>query len=83
MQAGLFMDDKEIEVDVLRRIWHTPSGAYLEVAPDEDGPDAFIKLRTTTKDSVGYFGKIDVTFTKQFAKVLGEALIATAAELKG
>lgn len=67
-------------MDVVRRVFVLGEPVHLEVGP---GPDGFgVELRTGDAKSAEYFGTIEITFDKDLARVLGEALIACAGEVE-
>ena len=66
--------DKPI-VDIVRRVYvPDEGGVHIEIAPDETGEA--ITIQTPDAKSEEWFGKFSITVTKQYAYVLGHALIA-------
>ena len=65
--------------EVHRRIYIDDEGVYINVGPDTDGLGC-VEISTKDKKSIEYFGEVRLTFDKQFAKMLGQALIAAASE---
>jgi hypothetical protein len=65
-------------IEVLRRV-HIDQH-FIEVGEWPDSPDC-LELRTTG-ESIGYFGKLNLTLSPDAARQLGHALI-DAAEEKG
>ena len=64
-------------IDVIRRVCHDSKGYFMEVAPDAE--IGAVMLRTVAGEhSEGFWGVIDVTFDREFARALGQALIAAA-----
>jgi hypothetical protein len=70
----------KVEVEVIRRVFEAHSqGACVEVGPWPDSTDC-VELRTVGKESVDYFGPLNLSMSKEFAAALGEALIAASKE---
>jgi hypothetical protein len=67
-------------VEVVRRVWNTDEGSVcIEVGEWPDSPD-YLELRTVSDKSIEWFGALNISMPPEFAKALGEALIAAAAE---
>lgn len=70
--------DSKYSTDVLRRVFDNTEGACIEVGPDNDGLG--VTICTPDSRSVAYFGVLRITVAPEFARQLGEALIAAAKE---
>lgn len=67
------------ELEIVRRIWIEGSGAYVEIG-DYAYARNCLELRTTDDESQQYFGKLSLVMDAGTAKMIGEALIASAKE---
>jgi hypothetical protein len=63
------------ETEVIRRI-HDAHG-FLEIGTSPDSP-IYIQLRTTSPESIEYWGELDLNLLPDLALALGQALIAAA-----
>lgn len=66
-----------VSTQVIRQIFDEDDGVCIEVGPWPDDPDA-LELRTVGKKNTDWFGKINLSMSKEFARELGKALIASA-----
>jgi len=64
--------------DVTRRVWVENESACLHIQPYPDAPDTALEIATLTNDSITYFGKVSIVMSKDYARALGEALIAAS-----
>jgi len=69
-------------VEIVRNIYDDTFGACLSVGPDADGLGGLVRIFTSGKVSEDYYGNLDVTLPYEQAKMLGEALIQAADEMK-
>lgn len=67
-----------VSTEIHRRVYGDREGAFIEVAPA--GGD-LIRLATVSKQSIDWFGKINLTIEAEMAKQLGAALIAAAKDM--
>ncbi|KAF1011078.1 MAG: hypothetical protein E5299_01499 [Burkholderia gladioli] len=70
---------KEVFTEVIREVWI--EGARIRVSQDEELSGVLV-TNEGHKDSEDWFGSIRFTMTYDFAKALGEAIIAAAEEGK-
>jgi len=63
--------------DVIRKVWVEDENAHLELRPYTEAPTA-LELTTSDPQSMEYFGKVSIIFSKEYARALGEALIAAS-----
>jgi hypothetical protein len=68
-----------ITTEVYRRIWDDAEGACIEIRPDQDGLGC-VEIWTPNEKSVEYYGKLRVSFSKEMARQIGEAMIAASQE---
>ena len=68
-----------IETDTIRRV-HDKKGMALDVHPWPEDPSA-VALGNANRNSVYYFGRIDLAMDTEFARQIGLALIACADEI--
>lgn len=66
-------------IEVVRRVFDDKDGYWLEVAGDADGLGC-VRICAANADMKEYWGGIDFTMPPDFARKLGEALIACALE---
>lgn len=64
-------------IEIVWRVWEEKEGVFLEVGEWSENPDCLC-IRTTTPESVEWFGQWDMSMAPEFAKALGEALVAAA-----
>lgn len=74
------MSTDKPEVDVIRRVWVAGENAYLEVRPFADASQMAVEIVTETPENIQWFGEVHMVLDKEYARALGEALIAASKE---
>lgn len=69
----------EVITDTIRRTQNS-EGRTIDVRPWPDAPN-FVQLVTEGEDNIKYFGEIELPMEPEFARKIGEALIACANEI--
>ncbi len=64
----------DVSVEVSRAVYIDSEGVFIRVGPDGDGLD-LVTVSTVDQASKDWFGNCDITMPRDFAKLLGEALI--------
>ncbi len=67
-------------VDVVRKVWVEDEPSFLEIRPYPEAPDNALEIATTSDKSIEWFGKVSLPISKEYARALGEALIAASKE---
>jgi hypothetical protein len=63
--------------EVIRRVYNDEDGVCIQVGPDADGLDC-VEVSTPDPASGEYFGKVRFVVTREFAALLGKALVDAA-----
>lgn len=69
-------------VESVKRVWVEGEKAFLEIRPYPEAPETALEIATTTEKSSEWFDKISIPMSPEYARALGEALIAAANEFK-
>ncbi len=69
-------------VETVKRVWVDNERVFLEVRPYPEAPETSIEIATTTPQADQWFGKTSLTMSPEYARALGESLIAMADEFK-
>jgi hypothetical protein len=70
-----------VVTEIIRRIYDTDVGAYVQIGPDPDTPE-MLCMGVADPESVEWFGAFTISGDKEFMQHLGEALIAATKEMK-
>jgi hypothetical protein len=71
-----------IVTDIIRRV-QNEDGIMLDVRPNPEAPEFGVVLTNRgDKDSEEYSGKVDIAFSTEYAKEIGQALIDCAREIE-
>jgi hypothetical protein len=73
-------DNETYKTQHVLRVYGDDKDAFLEIGEDRDHL-GLIEIRTTTEDSVNYYGNTRLPLTPKLAKMLGLALIKLAGEM--
>lgn len=69
-------------VESVKRVWVERERVYLEVRSYPEAPETSLEIATTTPQADQWFGKVSLPMSPEYARALGEALIAMADEFK-
>ena len=69
-------------VESLKRVWVDKERVFLEVRRYPEAPETSLEIATSTPQADQWFGKISLPMSPEYARALGEALIAMADEFK-
>lgn len=67
----------QFDIETIIRLHEPMEYAYLEIGEDPDIP-RIVQLRTPNKESVEYYGDINLSLSPEKARQLGAALIQIA-----
>jgi len=69
-------------IESVKRVWVDGEKSFLEIRPYPEAPQHSLEIATTNERSTEWFGKISLPMSPEYARALGEALIAAANEFK-
>lgn len=70
----------KIDTDIIRHIY-SEDGNFLTVRPWPESPESVV-LMSEGKENEEYFGRIETAMNLEFARQLGQSLIACADEIQ-
>ena len=75
------MAKKSYEVEIMRKVFENDCGHSITVRPSPDFPENVL-IYTDSEEDIDYFGKVRLDLPWQMIEMLGQSLIAAAAERK-
>lgn len=74
--------EKKFVTEMLRRIYDYEEGHFMTVMPSPDFPDGNVCLLVEASEQE-HFGDVRIDMPAEFMRLIGEALIAAAADVRG